>query len=132
MGTEEKTWQKIQSLWDVGVEKNGKDKMGRQSKEWRDVDESWWGETNVKNNKGEEKKFAWTLDEKRMDAMERNVNMRQRGWRRYQMVDNVKIDGYYKKMKRAAENRIEWITTIWRLGLGKNTTHKHIFLWVKK
>ena len=43
------------------------------------------------------------------DALEGMVN-RRKIWsrRRYQMIDNIKINGSYAKMKRKAENRKEW------------------------
>ena len=37
---------------------------------------------------------------------------RGRGRRRYQMVDNIKVEGSYWKMKRLAECRKEWRTTM--------------------
>ena len=43
------------------------------------------------------------------DALEGMVNGRKvRGRRRYQMIDNIKIDGSYAQTKRKAQNRKDW------------------------
>ena len=43
------------------------------------------------------------------DVLEGMVNGKKvRGRRRYQMIDNIMINGLYEDMKRKAEKRIEW------------------------
>ena len=44
-----------------------------------------------------------------MDAPEGMVNGKKvRGRRRYQMIDNIMINGLYEESKREAEKRVEW------------------------
>ena len=43
------------------------------------------------------------------DALEGIVNGKKvRGRRRYQMIDNIMINGLYEDIKRKAEKRVEW------------------------
>ena len=43
------------------------------------------------------------------DALEGMVNGKKiRGGRRYQMIDNITINGLYEDTKRKAEKRVEW------------------------
>ena len=45
------------------------------------------------------------------DALEGMVNRKKvRGRRRYQMIDNIMINGLYEDTKRTAEKRVEWRT----------------------
>ena len=58
------------------------------------------------------------------DALEGMVNgMITRGRRRYQMIDNIMINGLYEDTKRKAEKRIEWrmLSFSERPALGQNT-----------
>ena len=43
------------------------------------------------------------------DALEGMINEKKvRSRRRYQMIDNIMINGLYEDMKRKAEKRVEW------------------------
>ena len=58
-------------------------------------------------DKEEEKKLAGPLAKK--DAIEGMVNGKKvRGRRRYQMIDNIMINGLYENTKREAERKVEW------------------------
>ena len=49
------------------------------------------------------------LDLMKKDALEGMVNRKKvRGRRRYQMLDNIMINGLYADTKRKAEKRVEW------------------------
>ena len=67
---------------------------------------------NARTDKEEEKKLAGPLAKKELSAEEcsrRNGKRKKvRGRRRYQMIDNIMINGLYEHNKRKAENRVEW------------------------
>ena len=75
----------------------------------------------------EEKKLAWPLAKRNCllkDAVEGVVNGKKvRGRRRYQMIDNIMINGLYEDTKRKAEKRVEWRMLVCseRTALGQNT-----------
>ena len=67
---------------------------------------------NAENAKEVEKKLAghWLRRNCLLkDALEGMVNGKKvRGRRRYQMIDNIMINGLYGDMKRNADKRVEW------------------------
>ena len=69
---------------------------------------------NAGTDKAEEKKLAGPLAKKELPA--EGCSRRQamvsgkkvRGRRRYQMIDNIMVNGLYDDTKRKAEKRVEW------------------------
>ena len=66
---------------------------------------------NAGTDKEEENKLAWPLAKNELlkDALEGMVNGKKvRGRRRYQLIDNIMVNGLYEDMKRKAEKTVEW------------------------
>ena len=67
---------------------------------------------NIAGTDKEKKKLAGSLAKKECllkDALEGMVNgKRVRDRRRYQMIDNIMINGLYEDTKRKTEKRVEW------------------------
>ena len=67
---------------------------------------------NAGTEKEEEKKLAGQLAKRELplkDVLEGMVNGKKvHDRRRYQMIDNIMINGLYEDMKRKAEKRVEW------------------------
>ena len=81
--------------------------MDRQNKKCSCTGKSWRRKNDTGTDKEEEKKLAGPLAKK--DALEDMVNGKKvRGKRRYQMIDNVMINGLREDIKRKAEKRVEW------------------------
>ena len=70
-------------------------------------------ENNAGTDKEAKNKLAGPLAKKELPAegcySQNEVNGKKvRGRRRYQMIDNIMINGLYEYMKRKAEKRVEW------------------------
>ena len=67
---------------------------------------------NAGTDKEEEKKLAGPLAKKELPAEGCSKRYGKwediRGIRRYQMIDNIMINGLYEDTKRKAEKRVEW------------------------
>ena len=96
----------------VDMEKDGACKMDRQNKKCscsRKV-----GEERIMLELIKKKKRNWLGHWLRKnclpkDALEGMVNGKEvHGRRRYQMIDNIMINGLYEDTKRKAEKRVEW------------------------
>ena len=93
------------------MEKDGVCKMDRQNKKCSCATKSGRRKNNAGTDKEEENKLARPLARNcpLKDALEGMVNGKKvRGRRRYQMIDNIVINGLYEDTKRKAEKRIEW------------------------
>ena len=94
------------------MEKDGACKMDRQNKKCSCGRKSRRRMNNAGTDEEEEKKLLshWL---RRIcllkDALEGMVNRKKvRGRRRYQLIDNIMINGLHSKTKRKAEKRVEW------------------------
>ena len=98
------------SFWDVDTEKDGACKMDRQNKKFSSARKSW-RKNNAGTNKEEENKLGRPLAKKELPAegcSRRKVKGKKvRGRKRYQMIDNIMINGLYDDMKRKTEKRVE-------------------------
>ena len=84
-------------------------KMDRQNKTCSCARKSGRRKNNAGTDKEEEKKLAGPLAKKKLPALEGMVNgKKNRGRIRYQLIDNILINGLYEDMKRKAEKKIEW------------------------
>ena len=91
------------------MEKDGACKMDRQNKKCSGARKSGRRKNNAGTDKEEENKLAGPLAKKELPALEGMVNGKKaRGRRRYQMIDNIMINGLYGDTKRKAEKRVEW------------------------
>ena len=88
--------------------------MDRQTKKCRCVRKSGRRKNNAGTDKEGEKKLARPLANKELpaeDTLERMVNGKKvrerRRRRRYQMIDNIMINGLYEDTKRKAEKRVK-------------------------
>ena len=70
------------------------------------------GKNNARTDKEDEKGLAGPLAKKELPAegcSRRNGKREEiRGRRRYQIIDNIMINGLYEDTKRKAEKRLEW------------------------
>ena len=88
--------------------------MDRQNKKCSCARKSGRRKNNAGTNKEVEEKLAGQLAKKELSAegcsaLECTVNEKKvRGRRRYQMIDNIMINGLYEDIKRKAEKRVEW------------------------
>ena len=99
-------------IWHVDVEKDVACKMERQIKNAVVLERV--GEGRIMLELIRKRKINWLCHWLRRncllkDALEGMVNGKKvRGRRRYQMIDNIMINGLYEDTKRKAEKRIEW------------------------
>ena len=93
------------------MEKDTACKMDRQNKKCSCARKNGIRKNNAGSDKEEDKKLAGPLAKKELLAegsSRRNVNWKKvRGRVRYQMIDNVTINGLYEDTKRKAETRVE-------------------------
>ena len=86
-------------------------KMGRQNKKCNSVRKSGRRKNNAGTDKEEKRNWLghWLRRKCLLkDALERMVNGKKlRGRRRYQMIDNIMINGLYADTKRKAEKGVE-------------------------
>ena len=94
------------------MEKDGECKMDRQNKKCSCARMRGRRKNNAGYDKEEEKKLAGPLAKKELPAegcSRRNCKREDvRGKLRYQMKDNIMINGLYGDRKRKAEKRVEW------------------------
>ena len=93
------------------MEKDGVCKMDRQNKKYSCARMSGRRKNNTGTDKEEEKKLAGPLAKKELpvEGLEGMVNRKRvRGRRRYQVIDNIMINGLYEDMKRKSEKRVAW------------------------
>ena len=94
------------------MEKDGACKMDRQNKKCSCARKSGRRKNNAGTDKDEEKKLSghWLRRNCLLkDALKGMVNGKKvHGRRRYQIIDNIMINGLYEDSKRKAEKRIEW------------------------
>ena len=92
--------------------KDGACKMDRQNKKCSCARKSRRRKNSAGTDKGEEINWLghWLRRNCLLkDALEGMVNGKKiRGRRRYQMIDNIMINGLYEDTKRKAEKRVEW------------------------
>ena len=86
--------------------------MYRKNKKCSCVRKSGRRKNNAGTDKEEEKKLARALAKYELSAKvcsRRNGKREEvRGRRRYQMIDNIMINGLYEDTKSKAEERVEW------------------------
>ena len=83
------------------MEKDGACKMDRQNKKCSGARKSERRKNNAGTDKEEEEKLARPLANKELPAEECSTNGKNvRGRRRYQMIDNIMINGLYEDTKR--------------------------------
>ena len=66
------------------------------------------------------------------DALEGIVNGKKvRGWRRYQMIDNIMINGLFEYTKRRAEKRVEWrmLSLQWKTSPWAEQNNCYIYIY---
>ena len=94
------------------MEKDGACEMDRQNKKWSCARKSGSRKNNAGTDKEQEKNRLghWLRRNCLLkDALEGMVNGKKvRGRRRYQMKDNIMINGLYADTKKKAEKRVEW------------------------
>ena len=94
------------------MEEDGACKMDRQNKKCSCARKSGRRKNDAGTDKEEEKKLAGPLVKKELSAevgLEGMVNGKKvRSRRRYQVIDNIMINGLYEDTKRKAEKRVEW------------------------
>ena len=90
----------------------------RQNKICSCARKSGWRKNNAGPDKDEEKKLAVPLAKKEPPAKGSSRREKKvRGRRRYQMIDNIMINGLYADTERKAEKRLEWrmLSLQWKL-----------------
>ena len=94
------------------MEKDGAYEMDRQNKKCSCARKSGRKKNNAGTDKGEGKNWLghWLRRNYLLkNALEGMVNGKKvRGRRRYQMIENIMINGLYEDMRRKAEKRVEW------------------------
>ena len=94
------------------MEKHGTFEIHKQNKRCSCARRSGRRKNNAGTDKEEEKKLAGPLAKNELPAegcLEGMVNGKKvRGRRRYQMVDNIMINGLYEDTKRKVEKRVRW------------------------
>ena len=91
------------------MEKDGLCKMDRQNKICNCARKNGRGKNNAGTDKEEERLSHWLRRNCLLkDALEGMVNEEEVcGRRRYQMIDNIMINGLYEDTKKKAEKRVE-------------------------
>ena len=91
------------------MEKDGASKIDRQNKKnCSCATKSGRRKNNARTDKEEGKKLAGPLAKKELPAEGMLNGKKVRGRRRYQMIDNIMINGLYEDTKRKCEKRVEW------------------------